>query len=922
MWFAGALIGLVVASSIGHDLMFAGAIIGGLIGHWWSGKSAGTRPSAGMDERLKKLELEVALLRAEVAALLPNAAPRATAAPETPPAAPPPRTADAIPDAGLDLANPRASAATAQAEDVTAAPRPERKPITTTAMPQPAAPAIEMPDWVRKIWAGNPLAKAGIVLLFFGVASGLKLAAEHGLMPVPLRLFLAAAAGIGLIAFGVAKVREETHRTFGLSIQGGGFALLYLVAYFMLERHSMIGQGLAFSLFAALGVVCVVLAARQDGPALAALGLSGAFLAPVLAGGNAAPPLPLFSYFALLNVFIIAVDWFKSWRMLNIAGFIFTLAVGMAWAVDGYREEHYLVTQIFLAAFLAVYSAMPAATALLKAPGFAGWSDGVLLFGTPLIGIFLQARLLEDVAYGLAWSTLIASLWYFALWGLMFRRPEPEIRLVERSHLGIAIALLTASVPMAFDAQVTSAFWAIEGAAVLWFGVRTCRLLAQGVGLLMQIAAGIALALGWQHLGHGHPFANDAVFGAFILCMAGLFSARLLRQLEGPEEFPPVLPLGWALLWWFGTGLGEIERFAAATLHAPYGLLYVAATTLALEGLARRWHWPQLRANAILLLAGLWIAALLTTHHSGHPLAGAMILVMPLALALHYWLLTLHEKHGAAPFPAIRHIGAWWLVLATLAEELTWQAGELAPGVPLWSFVGLGLVLAAGCVLPALGRARHWPFNAPDAPYHPVAVAPPLALLLLLLPWANLQLTGGTGTLALPYLPILNFFDITQLAGMLAILRTGQEFADEWRSRLRVAVAALAFIWLSALAARIALHWGGIPFTFADLMRAHLFQALLTLFWTVSAIATMIAGSRRDQREPWFGGFGLLGVVGAKLLFVDAAGRGTLTWTATLIGVALLVLAASYFAPLPPKAEPRSQAREAEDHGTPQEPAN
>ena len=51
------------------------------------------------------------------------------------------------------------------------------------------------------------------------------------------------------------------------------------------------------------------------------------------------------------------------------------------------------------------------------------------------------------------------------------------------------------------------------------------------------------------------------------------------------------------------------------------------------------------------------------------------------------------------------------------------------------------------------------------------------------------------------------------------------------------------------------------------------------------------------------GDFALLAVVGGKLLLFDASGRGTVTWTLTLIGVALLVLAASYFAPLPPRAE-------------------
>ena len=47
-------------------------------------------------------------------------------------------------------------------------------------------------------------------------------------------------------------------------------------------------------------------------------------------------------------------------------------------------------------------------------------------------------------------------------------------------------------------------------------------------------------------------------------------------------------------------------------------------------------------------------------------------------------------------------------------------------------------------------------------------------------------------------------------------------------------------------------------------------------------------------------GFGLLAIVGAKLLLVDAAHAGTAIWTGTLIGVALLVIAASYFAPRPP----------------------
>lgn len=930
MWFLGAIFGLIVGGAIGHGAWFVGAIVGGFIGLWLGRNNAPPREEFGLStqDRLRLLESEVQALRREVNALRgtvppgseqptpPAPLPSEEAMPAAMPAAAPAAEALAFSAPRPALEASPAPAGPAAGASLASSPAEEDTPSDSAAFP------LEAPAWIRKFWGFNPLAKIGIVLLFFGVASALRLAADYGMLPVPLRLFLAAAGGVALIAFGLAKAREESHRTFGLALQGGGFALLYLVGYFMLERYAMIGQGLAFPLFAVLGVACVFLAAKQDGPALAVLGLSGAFLAPVLAGGQAESPLPLFAYFTLLNAFILAVDWFKSWRILNIAGFFFTLAVGMAWAVGGYHQQHYLVTQIFVALFLAVYSAMPVLTALLRAPGLAGWRDGILLFGTPLVGVFLQTWLLDYERYGLAWSALIGSLWYFGLWALLFRRSRAENRLLERSHLGIAITLLTVSIPLAFEAQVTSAFWAAEGAAVLWFGVRQGRALAQHAGLLMQLAAGCALLLGWSHLNHRLPVANDAVLGAFILVLAGLFSARLLRaQAEAGQpsgESPlarrpwplltPFLPGIWALLWWLGTGLGEIQRFAADSLQIPYGLLFVTATVLVLEGLAGLWHWQQLRSGALLLLLGLGAAVFGTIARSGHPGAGFMALALPLGFAVHYGLLARHEARGEACCQAVRHLAAWWLVLLALVWELFWQAQRLAPAPEPWAFFAVTTVLAAGLAVPALGMRRGlWPFAVAEAAYLPLGILPPLLFLTLALPWGNFHFSGSDG-LAWPYVPLLNVFDAVQLAGLGAMLLLARQLQPDQAPLMRGLAAAMGFVWLSALAGRIAHHWGGVPFHFSALMDSTLFQALLSLLWTLTAIATMIAASRRERREQWFGGMSLLGLVGGKLLLFDAAGRGTLAWTGTLIGVAVLVLAASYFAPLPPKAGDSEEA--------------
>lgn len=888
MWLIGLVAGLALGGATGGgEGAMIGAVVGAVLG------AALARLTTTATETDKALREQVASLHAKVNWLYreferqERELARLRGAPQAVPAA---VAQAAPPEPGVESC----------AEPSPAAGQPPPNAVTAD-VPPATAPEdeISVPAWWSRLLAGNPLARVGVVLLFFGVASALRLAAEYGLLPVSLRLFLAAAGGVGLIAFGYAKGRDGARRDFGLAVQGGGFALLYVVAYFMLARYAMIGAGPAFSVFAALGVACVLLAARQDGPALAVLGLSGAFLAPVLAGGQAETPLPLFAYFALLNFFILAVDWFRAWRVLNIAGFVFTLAVGMAWAIDGYRPEHYALTQGFLALFLVVYSAMPVATALLRAPGFAGWRDGMLVFGTPLIGAFLQARLMAGTHYGLAWSALIGAVYYFGLWAPLVRRPEPEMRLLERSHLGLAIALLTVSVPLAFNAQVTSAFWAAEGTAVLWFGARQGRTLALATGLLMQLAAGVALLLGWHALAHGRPVFNDAILGAFLIAAAGFVSARVLRSLGAAARLPAAWPFAWALLWWVGAGLGEVERFAPDDLQAPYGLLFVAASVVVLEGLVVLWEWPQARRAALLLLPALWLAAVLTVDHGGHPFAGLMTLALPAALAAHGWLLARHERAGDAFLATARHLGAWWLLLLAVPAELAWQAGRLAPAVDLWPVLAWGAVPAGAMLLALAGRRRGlWPFASAAGGYLELGALPPLAGIASWSVVANLHHAGGGS--GLPYLPVLNFFDLAQLAAIHAMLRVGS--AEPARRSLAVGIAGLlGFVWLTTLAARIAHHWGGVPFEIGHLLDSRLCQALVTLFWTGLAIVAMIVATRRTSRHIWYGGFGLLAVVGVKLLLVDAAGAGTLIWTATLLGVALLVLAAGYFAPLPPR---------------------
>lgn len=392
MWFPGLLLGAALGSLAGFYGALAGGLLGLVLGLQWKrermNRGDADAPLSSAEQRLRTLEAQVdwlyrdaQALRAEVARLRgdPVEATGEAAADES--------LVVAAAPAEQDVIAPPAAAAESPLGDTSRddAPAPDSPPE------MPAAPT-----WWSRLLAGNLLAKVGVILLFFGVASGLRLAAEYGLLPVQLRLLLGAVAGLAMILFGWSRAQQAERRMFGLALQGGGFAILYLIVYFMLARYALLGEAASFTLFALLGVVCVLLAARQEGEQLAVFGMAGTFLAPVLAASGGGDPAMLFGYFALLNVFVLGVGWFRSWRALNVAGFILTLVVGMSWAIDQYRPLHYPVTQAFLILFCVMYSAASPLTALLRAPGWKGWGEGILVFGTPLAGSFLQAALLGD----------------------------------------------------------------------------------------------------------------------------------------------------------------------------------------------------------------------------------------------------------------------------------------------------------------------------------------------------------------------------------------------------------------------------------------------------------------------------------------------------------------------------------------------
>ena len=754
---------------------------------------------------------------------------------------------------------------------------------------------------------GNVMVKAGAIVLFFGVAFLLKYAAEHTQVPIELRLLFVALGGIALLVFGWRL--RHTRSQYGLILQGAGIGVLYLTIFAALRLYQLLPAGGAFFLLLGIVAFSAILAIKQDSRALAILGISGGFLAPILTSTGQGSHVMLFSYYAVLNAGILAIAWYKAWRALNVLGFAFTFVIGTAWGVMKYRPEFFATTEPFLVLYFLFYVAIAILFSFRQSPQLKGYVDGALVFGTPLVAFGLQTGLVRPYQYALAFSALTVSLFYLVVAVILYRRKQESQRLLVEAFLALGVVFGTLAIPLALDGRWTAATWALEGAAIVWIGARQSRWLARAFGILLQFGAGAAFLVGWDSRAGQIPLLNSQYLGTVFIAAAGLFSSWYLGHRVNERkafEAPAAVALfAWGLVWWLGGGVAEIDRLFDSRTGFNLSTLFVAAAAVMFALLERRFDWAIAKVPALGLIVVLALFAVLDVFSAGHPLGHLGIIAWPLAIAAYYWIL---KRYDDSLPPAKLHSLTLWLITALATWEVAWQIDRFVTGAGTWPLIAWLIVPAAVVLLLVTqGKRIAWPVARHSQDYLLVGCAPLVVFVALWTLAANFLSTGDPAPL--PYVPLLNPLDIAQGFAFLVLVRwlltARSEGWDRWQRVPKAAtvgaISVLAFVWVNAILVRTLHFWAGIPFNLESMWRSTLAQTSLSIFWSVLALCVMVYATRKGLRNLWLIGAALMSVVVLKLFTVDISDIGGLTRIVSFIGVALLLLAIGYFSPVPPK---------------------
>ncbi len=761
--------------------------------------------------------------------------------------------------------------------------------------PQPAD-EMQIPSWLSGLLSfENWPIKLAMILILVALASGFRYLAAQGYFDLPMQYRLLGVAAGSLIALAFAWTKRESNRSFSLSVQGASLASLLMTIYAALQLYELIPGKVAFSLMLMVVALGALLAVLQDALWLALFAQIGGFAAPILSSTGGGDYRQLFGYYLVLNIGMLAIAIKKGWRSLNVLGALATFGIGLTWGAQYYQPAYFNTVEPFLLAFFAIYLTITILYTLRheSEPVL----DAVLIFGVPMATLLAQAGLL-DSSKDLGIFAFVTSLLYGALSYTLWSRSK----LLAQSFLILALSFFTFSIPCYFDAQITSALWALEGAGALWLGLKQKRVVAQFIGLALQVLAWVSFLYGLSSASTDPSLLNERFVGAILLALGSWFCCLLLERNENGNL--SVLASFTTAFWIAFAAFTEIDKHVSNDYQAAAVVLALAGIQIVVAALSHLLRTYNMRWISMVGVASWPLCVeLLYQYQSGRWLASVCFVISSLA-TLYFLRDEESEQNGDSA--RARSYGGLQLTHASFLIGLCWLFARAFDTTGLGDGTLFALHLLPFAVVFWMYKKLPiitWPLQ--DVYFDSKRGLGETLLQLWGFGLAAAVFLASTlrgDAMPLPYIPLLNPLELIQLSVLWMLWRLGAGNLNEHSTRWLLS--ALIF-WLSTtIALRVTVQM--LDPSIDSLLEAFFTrkgQAVLAVVWSILGCGAMLYGHGKHSRKIWIGGAVLMVVVVGKIFLFDRHNLNQLYGIFATLAVGLLLAVVGYFAPAPPEDE-------------------
>jgi uncharacterized membrane protein len=444
--------------------------------------------------------------------------------------------------------------------------------------------------------AGRWLNYVGILALLFAVTFFLKYAFDNNWVGPRGRVGIGILLGAALYPWS-QRLLNNGYQYFSEGIAALGAATLYLSLWAGWHYYAIFPQSTAFALMIVVTVATFAVAVGRNSERIALLAQIGGLITPLLVSTGENHEVALFTYLAILGAATLGLAWVRTWKWLLPLQFAATLVFFWGWYNEFYGEPELAVTILFATVFFLLFAAIPAVRS---------WREGELSeldIGIVVANAISFPMALREMLWpGYRWTLTIAILALAAAHvGAERLLPDDgrnaKTRVARILYGGLALTFATLAIPIRCEGKWISIAWVVEGAVLIWSGLRTKLPMMRWAGfLLFAIVTGRLAVIEIP----ADTFILNARFATFIIAVACFFAACYFAS-ESEDE----------------VGAEETSMYLATAIAA--NVLLIAALSLEIWDVFGR--MPSLgidRAHAQqLALSSLWLVYALALLAAG-----------------------------------------------------------------------------------------------------------------------------------------------------------------------------------------------------------------------------------------------------------------------------------------------------------------
>lgn len=753
----------------------------------------------------------------------------------------------------------------------------------------------------------------GAISLICAVFFLVKYSMESGwLGPLP-RIGLGMAFGAFLVAAGQWMAKHTgiaNHKRLAQGLAGAGLVSLYGSLYAAVDLYHLLPPVAGFIGMMAVTAVAVLLSLRHGQP-IAAFGLLGGLLTPVMVGASEPDAAALFTYLFLLFAGMLVIMARRGWWLLALVALAGMYSWTALWCITAFSAADTLALILFSVAVCGTVLALTRNYMLtengarkasksvhgLNISAVAGSALTILwlgfhvslslfdwsMLGALSLGCMALAYFNPAIYQRVLWAKLAGDFLLFYMWA--HGAPASDIYGV----LG-GMAVLYVALPYAISRTVRDPrFWAalqfVAGVTLYALAYDRLVLTAHHTDTMgWSIAALAAAALSaWQAKNMRRQYQADAVIQDHLVAIYSLAATSFLSlgfAVELPWDYFPLAIAGevTCVLWLQArTGIGFLKTIALllcgifAALH--YEQLYLFAT-LALDGMfqdlpPRTFAHELMLKDAVLSLVppALFLGAALLIHRRSadaddrlsHVLLGS---VLTLALGAAYY--AIRGVFQADPdFFAIR-------------------AGFLERGLFTLTIAGSGIAILS--LSPRTSFISPWGEGL-------------LHLAMLRLFWFDLLLFNPyfDGTQIVGTWPLLN--GVTMTYGIGLLLTAWAIYSRPWKGNdpsLQNAYKCLGFALLFAFSSlTVRQHFHGASLEGGTMSPAEFYS--YSVVWLLTGLGLLAFGLARRNRTARTASLAFMLLAVGKVFLFDASQLQGLYRVFSFLGLGVSLMGLSYF---------------------------